>query len=138
MKKIFSVILAVLLCVGVSACSKNETKTDLWAEAAYTEDAELGEGEKTILVEVVAEDKSVTFTIHTDKSILGDALTEHNLIEGEKGAYGLYVKKVNAIEADYDKNKAYWGINRNGEGLMTGVDGVELKDKDHYEFIYTK
>ena len=29
-----------------------------------------------------------------------DALIEHNLIEGEKGAYGLYVKKVNGITAE--------------------------------------
>lgn len=138
MKKIASVVLVVLLCLGVSACSKTETNIDLWKNATYTEDTELGKGAKTVLVEVVAEDKSVTFTINSDKSILGDALAEHKLIEGEKGAYGLYVKKVNGIEADYDKNKAYWGINKNGEGLMTGVDGVKFKDGEHYEFVYTK
>ena len=138
MKKIASVVLVVLLCLGVSACSKTETNIDLWKNATYTEDTELGEGAKTVLVEVVAEDKSVTFTINSDKSILGDALAEHKLIEGEKGAYGLYVKKVNGIEADYDKNKAYWGINKNGEGLMTGVDGVKFKDGERYEFVYTK
>lgn len=138
MKKIASVVLVVLLCLGVSACSKTETNIDLWKNATYTEDTELGKGAKTVLVEVAAEDKSVTFTINSDKSILGDALAEHKLIEGEKGAYGLYVKKVNGIEADYDKNKAYWGINKNGEGLMTGVDGVKFKDGEHYEFVYTK
>ena len=138
MKKILSVILVIILCVGFSACSKPEVNTDLWKNAIYTEDTELGEGAKTVLVEVAAEDKSVTFTIHSDKTILGDALAENKLIEGEKGAYGLYVKKVNGIEADYDKNKAYWGINKNGEGLMTGVDGVEFKDGEHYEFVYTK
>lgn len=138
MKKIVSVVLVVLLCLGVSACSKTETNVDLWKNATYTEDTELGDGAKTVLIEVAAEDKSVTFTINSDKSILGDALAEHKLIEGEKGAYGLYVKKVNGIEADYDKNKAYWGINKNGEGLMTGVDGVKFKDGEHYEFVYTK
>ncbi len=135
---LLNIFIVILLCLSISACTKPESKADLWQEAMYTEDTELGNGTKTVLVEVVAEDKSVTFTIHSDKSILGDALTEHNLIEGEKGAYGLYVKKVNGIEADYDKNKSYWGINKNKEGLMTGVDGVEFEDGEHYEFVYTK
>jgi len=88
-------------------------------------------------LEVVALDKSVTLTIHSDKSALGDALIEHKLIEGEKGAYGLYVKKVNGITADYDENQCYWGLNKNGESVMTGVDGVVFEDGDHYEFVYT-
>ena len=135
---LLSIFIVILLCFGISACTKPNQKADLWEQAIYTEDTELGNGTKTVLVEVSAEDKSVTFTIHSDKIILGDALTEHNLIEGEKGAYGLYVKKVNGIEADYDKNKSYWGINKDGEGLMTGVDGVKFKDGEHYEFVYTK
>ena len=102
------------------------------------EDTELGDGEKTIMVEVVAEDKSVTFTIHSDKSTLGEVLLEHTLIEGENGAYGLYVKKVNGILADYGKNKCYWGLYKNGESLMSGVDGVEISDGEHYEIVYTK
>ena len=136
MKKIVSVVLVVLLCLGVSACSKTETNIDLWKNATYTEDTELGEGAKTVLVEVAAEDKSVTFTINSDKSILGDALAEHKLIEGEKGAYGLYVKKVNGIEADYDKNKTYWGFNKNGESMVTGVDAEKISDGNNYEINY--
>jgi hypothetical protein len=128
----------VLLCLFVSLCSESEKNIDLWIDATYKEDAEFGNGAKTVLVEVVANDKSVTFTIHSDKTTLGDALSEHNLIDGEKGPYGLYVKKVNGIVADYDKNKAYWRFNKNGEGMMTGVDMTEFKNGEHYELIYTK
>lgn len=131
-------ILVVVLSFSLSACGKTVTEADVWQEAMYTEDTELGSGEKTVLVEVVAEEKSVTFTIHSDKDTLGDALIEHNLIEGEKGAYGLYVKKVNGITADYDENQCYWGFNKNGEGMMTGVDGAKFKDGEHYELVYTK
>ena len=46
-------------------------------------------------------------TINTDKEILRDALEEHNLISGEQGAYGLYVKVVNGIKADYDEDGGY-------------------------------
>ena len=81
-KNLLNILIAILMCLCISACTKSQTKVDLWENAIYTEDAELGEGEKTVLVEVVAEDKSVTFTVHSDKDILGDALTDNKLIVG--------------------------------------------------------
>ncbi len=137
MKKLLSLVLCVLVIFGITACNKEEPK-DLWETATYTEDMVFGGGEKTFDVEVVAGDKSVTFTINTDKETVGDALLEHELIAGEDGAYGLYVKKVNGIEADYDKNGAYWGFNKNGEGMLTGVDGEEIEDGALYELVYTE
>ncbi len=131
-------VIIILLCVGISGCNESDSKKGLWSQAIYTENTEFGKGQNTVIVEVVAEDKSVTFTIHSDKKTLGDALVEHSLIEGEKGPYGLYVKKVNGIIADYDENKCYWGISKNGESVMMGVDSVEFKDGEHYEFVYTK
>ena len=136
MKRI-CMVLMVVLCFCLCACGKTVAE-DIWADALYVEDTEFGEGSKTVLVDVVAEDKSVTFTIHTDEKILGDALVEHKLIEGEQGPYGLYVKKVNGILADYDKNQCYWGFNKNGEGMLTGVDGAYFEDGDHFELVYTK
>ncbi len=127
-----------ILCFAVSACGNTDTNTDIWADAVYMDDTEIGSGAKTVLVDVVFEDKTVTLTVHSDKTTLGDALYEHGLIDGEKGPYGLYVKKVNGIIADYDKNRAYWGFNKNGESMMTGVDMTEFKDGEHYEFVYTK
>lgn len=135
---VISAFAVLVMCLSFSACSREEAANDIWADAIYTEDTELGTGQKTVLVEVVAEEKSVTFTIHTDKSTVGEALSEHNLIEGEEGTYGLYVKKVNGITADYDVNQCYWGFNKNGEGMMTGVDGAEFQDGEHYELVYTK
>ena len=135
---LISCVLIVSFILGFSACSKSSSETDVWEDAVYTEDTELGNGTKTVFVEVKAMEKSVTFTIHSDKDTLGDVLTEHNLIEGEKGPYGLYVKKVNGIIADYDINQCYWGLNKNGEGMMTGVDGAEFKDGEHFELVYTK
>ena len=87
---------------------------------------------------VKAEEKVVTFKINTDKKTVGDALSEHKLISGEKSAYGLYVKFVNGIEADYNKTKSFWAFSKNGESMMTGVDGEEITDGSHYEFVYTK
>lgn len=140
MKKTMKLVVMGMLCLmilGMAGCSKEEV-ADLWADAVYTEDAEFGEGEKTVQVEVEMEGKSVTFTVNTDKEILGDLLLEHKIIEGEEGPYGLYIKSVNGVQADYDVDQAYWAVYQDGEYLMTGVDLTEVSDGEHYEFVYTK
>ena len=139
MKKVLLCLLAVvLLCLGLVACVGEKASDDLWKDAIYTEDTEFGKGKNTIIVEVKAEEKSVSFTINTDKTTVGEALVEHNLIEGENGAYGMYIKKVNGITADYDKTKTYWSFSKNEEYMTTGVDDTQLKDGEHYELVYTK
>ena len=52
---------------------------------------------KTVTVKVVADGQELTFTLHTDKENLEDALVEHNLIDGDMDVYGMYIKKVNGI-----------------------------------------
>ncbi len=141
MKKFLSltVILIILSALCLTSCTSEVTKeSSLWDNAVYKEDTTLGNGSKTVQVEVKAEDKSVTFTIKTDKEILGDALLEHKLVSGEEGAYGLYIKSVNGIEADYSKTESYWGFTKDGESMPHGVDGEEIKDGAHYELVYTK
>lgn len=137
-KSIAAILLAALFVFSFAACSEKNEATGAWESATYLKDAEFGSGAKTVQVEVKAEDQSVTFTIHTDKDILGDALLEHNLIEGENGPYGLYVKTVNGILADYDINQAYWAVSKDGESSATGVDGINILDGEHYELVYTK
>ena len=95
----------VVSLIFVSGCEQN-----LWESATYTQNQTFGEGKTTIEVEVKAEEKSVTFTINTDKENLADALLEHKLVDGDDSQYGLYIKKVNGILADYDVDKAYWGL----------------------------
>lgn len=135
---ITAVILTFIIVFSFASCVEKPTESDIWVNAIHTENAEFGQGTKTVQVEVVAEEKSVTFTIHTDKETLGDALLEHELITGEDGPYGLYIKTVNGILADYDINQTYWALNKNGEASMTGVDGTKISDSEHYELVYTK
>ncbi len=131
-------VLAVIICVCAVSCGKTPVTEEMWADAEYLSDTVLGEGSKTVYVEVRAGEKSVTFTVNTDENILGDALLEHGLIDGEQGPYGLYIKKVNGITADYDVNQSYWSFTKDGEYMMTGVDGTEFADGEHYELVYTK
>ena len=129
-----SMLLSLMFILCLASCNTVD-KTGVWENATYRRDTELGKGAKTVQVEVKAADQSVTFTIHTDKETLGEAMLEHDLIAGEQGAYGLYVKFVNGIEADYDKDGSFWGFYKNGEMMLVGVDGATIADGEHYELI---
>ena len=111
--------------------------TDDTGTADDSDDPELGA--KVITVDVVdGEGNVTTFTITTDEEFLRGALEQEQLIEGEDGPYGLYVKCVNGIRADYDKDGAYWALSQDGEPLMSGVDTTPIEDGDHFELTYSK
>ena len=129
-------IFAMLFCIV--SCGEKKTEEGLWATALYTENTTLGEGSKTITVEVTAEEKTVVFTVKTDADTVGAALLEHNLIAGDQGEYGLYVKTVNGILADYDVDQTYWAFNIGGEYAMTGVDQTEITEGVVYQLVRTK
>lgn len=136
-----AICLLMLLCtVACSNISKpgSDIKNELWISADYTDDTTFGNGEKTVHVKVVAMGQEVVLTLKTDKKTLGEALIEHGLIEGESGAYGLFVNVVNGITADYNSDGAYWGFFKNGELMNTGVDGTVFADGEHYELVYIK
>ena len=137
-KNMYLIIVAIILCLCFVACNNKVSEIDVWENAIYKSDTELGTGAKTITVTVDADSKIVKLTINTDKEKLGDALAELEIIKGEKGAYGLYVKEVNGIVADYDIDQSYWSLCKNGEPLQTGVDGVNIVDDDKFELIRIK
>lgn len=136
-KKVITLALAFALTLTLASCGA-ETPTGLWENATYQESTTLGSGEKTVVVEVTAEEKTVTFTIKTNSATVGEALLENSLIEGEESQYGLFVKKVNGITADYDENGAYWAFYVNGEYAMSGVDTTEIEENAVYRLEYAK
>ncbi len=121
-----------------------ENQGDASGDAEQAEDAAsdvtvLGEGKVVFNFTVVDKDGNETkFEIHTDKTTVGDALLEHGLIEGEESEYGLYVKKVNGILADYDVDQTYWGFYVNGEYAMSGVDTTNIEEGKSYSFKVSK
>ena len=141
LSRILSVLFVVLMLMSFTACKKEVTKEEektVWSDATYTSDTSLGEGEKNFTFKVTAGDKSVNFDIHTDEATVGDALEELSLISGDESEYGLYVKYVNGIYADYDVNATYWAFYINGEMAPAGVDMTEIEDGASYEMQYTK
>ena len=154
MKKIIRSLISVILVLALALCffaCDESTAGDganngeagiedegLWAGATYKENKEFGSGSKTVVVEVKIEEKTVTFTIKTDKETVGAALLEHSLIAGEDSAHGLYVKVVNGVTADFDIDQSYWGFYINGEMATSGVDSTEITEGTVYRLEYTK
>ena len=103
---------------------------------ATTEDPNLrGEGETEFIFKVVTKSgEEKTFTVRTDKTIVGEALQEVGLIEGEDSQYGLYVKTVDGETLDWDTDGKYWAFYVDGVYASKGVDSTEIEAGKVYSF----
>ena len=129
------IILTLVAILLLAACGGT---ADPWQSATYLEDTELGEGAKLLTVEVVALERKVVFTIHTDSETVGDALAELDLVEGEESTYGLYIKKVNGMRADYELDGYYWAFYENGDYALSGADTTAITEGVVYRLEYSK
>jgi len=95
----------------------------------------VGEGTTVFpFVVVDADGNEKHFEVHTEKTMVGDALIELDLIAGDTAEYGLYVKTVDGITVDYDTDGKYWAFYINGEYAMTGVDATPITEGEEYSF----
>ena len=124
---VLALIFMLSMTLAVVSCSNDDSNIE-------------GEGTPiTITLEVVGPDgTSKEHTVKTDSSKnLRQALEGAGLISGEEGAYGLYVKVVDGITADYDIDGSWWSLTKEGE-LCSGVDSTPIADGDKFEFTYSK
>ena len=152
MKKFLAIILALVMALSLMACgntpaqqpdNSDDANTGITDGAnndanvdapVVTDGATLGEGAHSFTLEITdAEGKTITATINTDEETVGAALLKLNIIQGENSDYGLYVKTVNGITADYDKDQTYWSFYIDGEYAQTGVDMTAVNDGSTYK-----
>lgn len=124
LKKMLSCILCIVLIAAMALCTTGCNGSN----------ASTGEKVSFTFIVVDTEGKESTFQITTDKKLVGEALIEEELISGEEGPYGLYVKTVNGITLDYDKDGKYWSFYVGEEYALTGVDQTEITDGAVYSF----
>ena len=123
---------AAWVTTGCSSSGAEEEASAVGAAVAKDGDT-LGTGETEFPLIIADQDGTeIRITVRTDKTVVGEALQELGLLEGEEGQYGLYVKVVNGIRADYDKDKVYWAFYVNGDYAMSGVDVTEICAGDEY------
>lgn len=135
--RLLALLLAMMMALSLAACGK---APQIGGVTLPVQDgATIGQGSKTFTVEVTdAEGKTVRFTVNTDQETVGAALQELGVVAGEQSSYGLYIKSVNGITADYDKDGTYWAFSVNGELSQKGVDQTYVKNGDIYTFTVTK
>ena len=143
---ILCMVLIVAMALGTTGCNGStgkDTSSSVGTEVNQQTDSNASEAGATVLgtgstefsLAVVDQEGSETqFEIHTDKKTVGEALLELGLIAGEESEYGLYVKTVNGITVDYDKDGAYWAFYINGEYASSGVDSTEITEGESYSF----
>ena len=132
MKKLLAILLAALLVLSLCACGKKAAPGEGGAPVINDGDV-IGEGKNSFTLEIVDGDgKKITATINCDDTIVGDALQAYGIIAGEEAEYGLYIKSVNGITADYETDGTYWSFYVNGEYAVTGVDMTEIESGATY------
>lgn len=113
-KRILALVLALVMVFALCACSG-------------------GGKSAAVTVTVVHGDGSTKdFNIKTDKEMLGEALTDEKLIDGEDGHYGLFVKTVDGETAD-DAAQEWWCLTKGGGTVNTGIDSTPVEDGAAYE-----
>ena len=138
MKNVLSLILCMVLIAAMAlfaaGCGDTGTGKDVTSQS-FADGSVLGEGETAFSFTVTDGDgNESSFEIRTNKTTVGEALLDVEIIAGEDGEYGLYVKSVNGIAADYDADGAYWAFYINGEYAMSGVDTTDVEAGAVYSF----
>lgn len=139
LNRILCAVLVAAMTLTLGGCSSNEPKNPETPQSEVDKRIVKGEGQITFNFDVTDQEGNTTqFEIHTDEETVGAALLKLELIKGDPGDYGLYVKEVNGIIADYDKDQTYWAFYINGEYAMSGVDQTKIEEGASYAFKIEK
>ena len=135
-KKLLALVLAFVLIAAAALTGCSTTPAETTAPPAETTEApaetqpvtELGEGASNFGLTIV-DKEGVThlYRIHTNVGMVGEALIEVDLIDGEQGPYGMYIKSVLGQVLDYETDGMYWSFYVNGEYALTGVDQTPVE-----------
>lgn len=137
MKRFLTLFLSALMLLSLVGCNSGAGQTA--GNKVIENGATIGEGDKSFVTEVVdADGNTVKFTVQTNEKTVGEALQKLGVIDGEEGDYGLYIKTVNGITADYNKDGVYWAFYVDGEYAMTGADMTDVVDGTVYTFRVEK
>ena len=145
LSKILSLLLCFVLVAAIalvsSGCGVKKTSSDPSSESPSSSDSSstgekvLGQGETKFTVSITFKDGTEkTYTVNTDKTTVGDALLEVELIAGTVGDYGLMVETVDGETVKYEDDGKYWAFYIDGEYAMTGVDATEITAGATYSF----
>lgn len=153
--KLLSLFLALLLTAAVAffafGCDKTgdggatttasttvatTTESGGTTAGATTSDPSVkGEGNTSFVFKVTTKlGEEKTYTVKTDKTIVGEALVDVGLISGEDSQFGLYVKSVDGETLDYNTDGKYWAFYVDDDYAPLGVDSTPIEAGKVYAF----
>ena len=114
MKNTLSVLLCVVLiaamALSMAACGASKEAAAPQGEVSYT------------VITVDLEGNETKYDITSHKEMVGEELLAQGIIAGDMGDYGLYIKTVNGLTLDWDKDAKYWAFYIGEDYAVTGVD----------------
>ena len=139
MKKLISLLLCAALVLSLGAVAFAQDTEVVWDENEETilleNGGEYGQGETSFVLVVSCLNETAIVTVNTDAKTVGEALEELSIVAGEDSEWGLYVKTVNGITADYNVDGTYWAFYIDGEYATTGLDATEIDENAVYMLV---
>ena len=127
MKRMLAVLTCIVLIAAMALITTGCTENPQPTGGTVGKPKVVGDGATVFqFIAVDLEGKQSFFEIHTDEETVGAALVALELIAGDPGDYGLYVKTVNGITLDWDTHGKYWALYIGDEYSLTGVDSVKI------------
>ncbi len=138
-RKAISILTAMTLIAAMSltftGCGKSDDTNVTDIVTADQEFESIGEGESQFTFMVTdTEGNTHGYEVHTDETVVGKALLNLGLIDGDDSEYGLYVKTVDGITLDYDTDGKYWAFYIDDSYATSGVDATDIEPDATYEF----
>ena len=124
MKKLISLLLALVMLLALTACGQ---KTEAPAEAVSFQ-----------VIVTDLEGNESTFAYTSSAASVGEALVAEGLVVGHQASYGLYIDAVNGISADWDNEQTYWAFYINGEYATAGISDTPITADTTYGLTLTK
>jgi len=131
-KKVLSFMLCFVLIAAMallaSACNdKNDIPSTPSSSSSALDENIVGQGQTEFTFKVTFKDGTEkTYTVKTDKTTVGEALSDLGLISGTVGQYGLMVETVCGQTVKFETDKMYWAFYVNGDYAMKGIDQTEI------------
>ena len=120
MKNKLSVLLCVVLiaamALSMAACGGKKEAAAPSGKVSYT------------VITVDLDGNETRLEITSDKEMVGEELLAQGIIAGDVGEYGLYIKTVNGLTLDWDKDAKYWAFYIGEDYATTGVDQTKAEE----------
>lgn len=147
MKKVMATLMALVMMLSLMACGTTASAPQggddggnvETAVSAVKDGATLGEGAHSFTLEIVdGEGNTITATVQSDEETVGEALKALDIVQGDESEFGMYIKTVNGITADYDVDQTYWAFYVDGDYAQVSADMTAITDGSVYRLAVEK